>query len=399
MEARAARTTAGRTRPTAHRPRPTDRMTERLEIVQALAPARVGGLESVVAALAGGMAGRGHGVHVAAILDPGGGEHEFVSDLAERDVTVHPIEVPHRAYLREYRSLRDLLDRLDPDVVHTHGYRADVLASAAARSAGRPVVSTVHGFTRGGWKNRFYEWLQRRSLRRHDAVVAVSEPIRRELLRSGLSDRRVRLLRNAWHRDRPLLERREARERLGLPGEGFVAGWVGRLSREKGPGVFLEAMARVRDRDGDVTGSMIGGGGRASSVEERARELGLGDRVRFQGRIPAAARLYRAFDVFVLSSRTEGTPVSLLEAMDAGVPVVATRVGGVPDVVRDGEEALLVPPEDPEALARAILGVRRRPEEARRRARAADRRLSERFAREPWLDATEEIYREVLHGT
>lgn len=388
MEARVA--------PPPSRIRPTVRMTDRLEIVHALAPARVGGLESVVAALAGGMAGRGHGVHVMAVLDPDVGDHEFVSAVSERDVTVHPIEVPHRAYHREYRSLRERLARIRPDVVHTHGYRADVLASAAARSVGRPVVSTVHGFTGGGWKNRFYEWLQLRSLRRHDIVVAVSEPIRRELLRSGLSDRRVRLLRNAWHRDHPLFDRRGARARLGLRGEGFVAGWVGRFSREKAPGLFLEAMARVAEGGGEVTASLIGEGGRASALEARAERLGLGDRVRFHGRIPAAARLYRAFDVFVLSSRTEGTPVSLLEAMDAEVPVVATRVGGVPDVVRHGEEALLVPPEDPEALAEAVLSVRGRPEDARRRARAAARRLAEEFARDPWLDQTEKIYREVL---
>lgn len=389
MEAHAAGPSTSRTSPAA-------RMTERLKVVHALAPARVGGLESVVTALSGGMAGRGHAVNVMAVLDPDAGEHEFVSGMERRGVALHPIEVPRRAYHREYFGLRDLLFRLGPDVVHTHGYRADVVASAAARGVGLPLVSTVHGFIGGGWKNRFYEWLQLRSLRRHEAVVAVSEPIRRKLLRSGLADRRIHLLRNAWSPDRPLLDRREARARLGLPQDSFVAGWVGRLSREKGADVFLEAMSRVADRGGEVTASLIGEGGRASSLRARTDRLGLGDRVRFHGRIPAAARLYRAFDVFVLSSRSEGTPISLLEAMDAEVPIVATRVGGVPDVVRDREEALLVPPEDPAAVAEAVLRVRRRPEDARRRARAAARRLAEEFALEPWLEAMEQIYREVL---
>jgi glycosyltransferase involved in cell wall biosynthesis len=110
--------------------------------------------------------------------------------------------------------------------------------------------------------------------------------------------------------------------------------------------------------------------------------------------VPQAAALYCAFDVFVLSSRTEGTPISLFEAMAAGVPVVATRVGGVPDVITESE-ARLVPSESPQALAEAIEATLSQGEETRRRAAGAERRLQQHFAVGPWLDRYETLYREL----
>lgn len=373
-------------------------MADELRLVHALAPARVGGLESVVSALAAGLTDRGHDVRVLAVLDTNAAGHDFVRMVEAKDVPVRRVEVSHRAYCREFARIRKLLERIAPDVLHTHGYRADVVAASAARRLGVPSVSTVHGFTGGGWKNRFYEWLQRRSLRRHDAVLAVSEPIREALVRSGVDGDRVRLVRNAWVSGTSLLGREEVRDRLELPERAFVAGWVGRLSREKGPDVFLNAMAALAGEGSgsEAIAAIVGDGGQRASLEAKTQRLGLEGAVHFHGRVREAARLYRAFDCFVLSSRTEGTPVSLLEAMEAEVPVVATAVGGVPDVVRDGREALLVPPEDPSALARALEAVRRNREAARERARRARERLETEFAPQPWLDRHESVYRKVV---
>lgn len=370
-----------------------------LTVVHALAPARVGGLESVVTSLSKGMAARGHRVRVAAVVEPDVGRHEFLDGLDRGEVAAERLEVPHRSYHLEVMRLRELFARTSPDVVHTHGYRGDVVAGSVARFSGLPVVSTVHGFTAGGSKNRFYEWLQEQALRRHHAVAAVSEPIRRRLLARGVEEDRLHLVRNAWSRDRPLLDRSDARARLGLPEDAFVVGWVGRLSREKGPDVFLDAMERLARRVPDAAASVVGEGGERERARDRVREAGLGDRITFHGRVQGAARLYRAFDVFVLSSRTEGTPVSLLEAVDAGVPVVGTRVGGVPDVVRHEREALLVPPEDPAALAGAVGRVRRDRAAAMGRARRARSRLLSEFDPRPWMDRYERIYREAMSRT
>lgn len=390
-------------------------------VLHLLAPAPVGGLEAVVERIAGGQAARGTGVQVGPIVEPAARPHPLTARLEGAGVPVAPLVVPHRAYATEVRAVASLLDRLDPDVVHTHGYRADVVAGTVARRRGRATVSTVHGFTGGGGKNRLYEWLQRRSLARFDAVVAVSRPLGRDLRDGGVPPERLHVVPNAWRPTAEPLDRGEARRRLDLPGDAFVVGWVGRLSREKGADVLLRALARLgdggdagppaggpgggsdggagspEDRAAGVVASVVGEGPQEAALRELAAELGLSGRVRFHGTIPGAAELYRAFDVFALSSRTEGTPVSLFEAMEAGVPVVAARVGGVPDVVTE-RHARLVPPEDPGALALALQEVRRDPEGAGERARRARRRLREDFAVEPWLDRYEAVYRAAVAG-
>ncbi len=368
------------------------RAADRVSVLHVLAAAEFGGLEAVVKALAIGSRCSPVEVRVAAVIPENGGDHPFVGPLRAAGVEVHPIVVAPRAYLRERAALAELCARLRPDVVHTHGYRADVVDAGVARRLGIPVVTTVHGFAGGGWKNRCYEWLQRRVFRRFDAVVAVSRPLIQELSHHGIRPERLHLIPNGWRSAAPLLDRAAARGALGEPHDDPCIGWVGRLSDEKGPDVFLEALARLRDLP--WMACVLGEGPAREALEARAAALGLRDRVHWHGRVAGAGRLYRAFDLFVLSSRTEGTPMALFEAMAAGVPVVATGVGGVPDVVSTGEAAL-VPPGDPETLAAAIRAVFLDPASAAARARAARARLERDFDFGRWLQRYEGIYRMV----
>src|SRR3989454_2285120 len=139
-----------------------------MSVLHVVAPGEVGGLERVVHLLAHGQVSAGDDVHVAAVVDPACPHHPFLTTLASGGVTTHPIVLPGRAYRRERAAITELCRHLRPHVVHTHGYRADVLDAGAARRLGIPTVTTVHGFTGGGWKNRFYERLQRRAYRRVD---------------------------------------------------------------------------------------------------------------------------------------------------------------------------------------------------------------------------------------
>lgn len=367
---------------------------KRLRILHVVAPGPFGGLESVVAMLATGATRRGHAVRVAAVLDLEPKPHPFEATLP--GVEIVPLRLPPRAYLRERLLIADAIRELAPQLVHTHGYRADLQAGAVAHRLGVPTLSTVHGFTGGDWKNRVYERLQRRALRRADAVIAVSRPLLERLREEGISSERLHLVTNAWGGRTAALPRGEARRRLGLASDPFVVGWVGRLSFEKGADVLIEALARLRDPP--IVACVVGEGPEQATLAERAVALGVGERVHWAGAVPDAGRLFAAFDVFALSSRTEGTPMALFEAMDAGVPVVATAVGGVPDVIR-AEHARLVPPEDPEALARALAAVAGDRQEAARRAEQARSRLAAVFGPEPWLDAYEQIYRDVLRDS
>jgi glycosyltransferase involved in cell wall biosynthesis len=166
------------------------------------------------------------------------------------------------------------------------------------------------------------------------------------------------------------------------------------LSYEKGPDVFVESLAIMAGQGTDVYASIIGDGPLRSALTARVAELQLSDRVTFHGQTADAHRLYSAFDVFVMSSRTEGTPIVLFEAMAASVPVVATAVGGIPEIVGP-VEAALVASEDPHALAAAITASLSDPEQAGARAGAALARLRTDFSSQPWLAAYEALYRRL----
>jgi glycosyltransferase involved in cell wall biosynthesis len=164
------------------------------------------------------------------------------------------------------------------------------------------------------------------------------------------------------------------------------------LSAEKAPDVLVEALRQLGDVP--VTVSFVGAGPLRPALETRAAALQVADRIRWHGPVPGAGRLLRAFGAFALTSRTEGTPMALLEAMAAEVPIIAASVGGVPDVV-SANEALLVPPEDPHAVAAALRDVLENPAAAQRRARAARERVEREFSLATWLGRYDAVYRAV----
>jgi glycosyltransferase involved in cell wall biosynthesis len=283
-----------------------------------------------------------------------------------------------------------------PDVVHTHGYRPDVLASGVARALRIPRVTTVHGFTGGDWKNRLYEFLQVRAFKRYQAVVAVSNPLADRLRHRGVPGSLLQVIANGFDPSADALSREDARQALGLPAAGTVLGWVGRLSPEKGPDVMLKALAQLERPE--VILSMVGSGAEREALDAQAAGLVVAAQVRWHGLVPDARRLYRAFDAFVLSSRTEGTPISLFEAMTARVPVIATAVGGVPDVLRESE-GWPVSPGDPDALAAAIRAALVDRAESSRRAERAFERVTRVYGLDPWLDQYDRLYRSLLPRT
>ena len=367
--------------------------TRRWSILHILAPAPFGGLEQVVRGLARGQRETGHDVHVAAIVEAGELVHPFVESVTADGVGVVPVVLAPRAYIEERRRLAALMRELGPSVVHTHGYRPDVQAGAVAGGMGLPTVTTVHGFTGGGVRNRLYEWLQLRAFRRFDAVVAVSRPLGERLVAAGVPHRRLHVIPNAY--ESPMLPagRETARAALGVPIEGYRLGWVGRLSHEKGADVLIDALRLLRDLP--IGLSILGTGRESAALRARAQSIGVSDRIRWHGTVPDAGRLFSAFDCFVLSSRTEGTPIVLFEAMAAEVPIVTTAVGGVPDVVSAGE-ALLVAPGDPAALAGAIRSGCTDSAAAAARARAARQRLDADFGVAQWLARYDATYDAVV---
>jgi glycosyltransferase involved in cell wall biosynthesis len=335
------------------------------------------------------------GVHVGAVLTPGEADgHPFIARLEARGVPVTRVVVAARSYVKEYRLLGALIARVNPQLVHTHGYRADVIAGALARAHHIPTVSTVHGFTGGGRRDRLYERIQCLALRRANAVIAVSKPLAEYLAGVGISRDKIHCVPNAFMPPLTSPARSAARERLGIAREALVAGWVGRLSREKGADVMLDALAQV---NASWQLSIIGDGPERNALQQQAANLGIADRITWHGLVENAGSLLTAFDAFVLSSRTEGTPITLFEAMHACVPIVATRVGGVPDIVSPSH-AILVPTEQPGAIARALAEVVNEPSAAARRSVLARERLLQSFGTAGWLDAIDAVYQAAFRS-
>jgi len=263
-----------------------------------------------------------------------------------------------------------------------------VIAGAVARAHRVPTVSTVHGFTGSGRNARVYEAVQCMALRRADAVIAVSRPLVCRLIRSGVPRERIHCVPNGFAPPEHTLERSAARQKLGIHPDACVAAWVGRLSREKGPDVMLDAISKC---DPSWRFSIVGDGPERDRLRQQAARLNIGDRITWHGFVSNAGSLLRAFDAFVLSSRTEGTPIALFEAMHAGVPVVATRVGGVPDIVASAQ-ALLVPSEHPRMIAQALEEISRGRSAAAQRSLLARARLLHSFNFATWLASVDAIY-------
>lgn len=284
---------------------------------------------------------------------------DSASALGAEAVELH-LNAP--SYRGSAREIAGHLRRLDADVLCCHGYKPDILGLLAARLARVPVVSVSHGWTAATWKVRLNEVVDRLCLHGMDRVVCVSQRQAGRVRRAGVPARKIEVIANAIDPTRYGGRDPSAREELldcfpSASRPRLLVGAAGRLSPEKGYGVLVEAASIVTRARPDVGFVHFGDGPLRVEIAARIASLGLSDRVVLGGFRTDLARLLPAFDLFALPSYTEGLPVAVLEAFAARLPVVATAVGGTPEVVDDGATGRLVPPGDPGALARAILDL------------------------------------------
>jgi glycosyltransferase involved in cell wall biosynthesis len=286
------------------------------------------------------------------------------------------------------RGVRELAAHLSGgfDVVHTHSAKAGAIGRLAAKRVGIPVVHTLHGFPfhdfQPAWRRNLYIDIERRLGRSTDVFLAVGSSVAAEAIRLGIAPPdRVRVIMSSVDtsiQPATAASRAAARDLLGLPHEALVVGTVGRLDFQKAPDHFVEAARRVRDPR--VRYVWVGSGELEAEARRLAIRRGLGNRMLFTGERDDVPALLPAFDVFAMSSRYEGIPCALAEAMLAGIPAVATAVNGVPEIVVPGETGLLARAGDPVSLARAIEHALARPEERRRWAVEARRLVVDRWA-------------------
>lgn len=305
--------------------------------------------------------------------------------------------------LRALLALRRLIREFRPAIVHTHTAKAGVLGRLAARLAGVPVVvHTYHGHVLRGYfgpfKTAFFRSTERLLGPMSDALLAVSEAVKQDLVGLGVAPAsKIRVVPLGLDLE-PLtraLPRGILRREAAIPEDAPLVGVVGRLVPIKDIGTFMEAATLVHNSFPSSRFAVIGDGRERALLEERVAKLGLSGTVRFFGWRRDMGAVYGDLEVVVNSSRNEGTPVSLIEALAAGRAVVATRVGGTPDLLGD-DRGLLVPPGDPAALAAAILECLQDPAAAAARARAGQRHVLRHHAVGRLIADMDGLYRELL---
>jgi glycosyltransferase involved in cell wall biosynthesis len=293
------------------------------------------------------------------------------------------------------RRVRGLLQEIRPDILHTHLYHANLYGRIAALGLGLPgVVATVHNIYA---KVKLHRCLANYLLARlADYVLVFSPQVGADVGRyDRVPEARLRLLTPGVRLEEPHSGESKEEARRSLEVSGFCLGNVARLEEQKGHEDLLAALAQVRGSIPDITVLLVGEGSRQGHLGALTREMGLQEVVRFLGTRRDIPRILRALDAFIMPSRWEGIPLTLLEAMGYGLPVISTRVGRAPEIIRDGENGRLAPAGDPGALAGAILELYREPGKREQWGDEARRTVRERYTLEHFMQQFAAIYLEL----
>jgi glycosyltransferase involved in cell wall biosynthesis len=383
---------------------------EKIKILRVIARLNIGGPAIHVVNLAAGQdPDRFEQLLVVGSENPGEGSMmDYALSKGVKPLVIPEIVTAFRLTTRDLKALVKLyllIRRHRPHIVHTHTAKAGFLGRLAARLAGVPIIlHTYHGHVLHGYFGRAKSWLlclmEKVLARFTDRLVTVSEQVKRELIAYGIGKPEQITVIPLGLDLEPFLnshiERGQFRQELALNNDARLVGIVGRIFPIKNHFLFLEAAARVATREAAVRFVIVGDGVLRSALEQQAQALGIADRVLFTGWRRDLPCIYADLDVLVVSSDNEGTPVSAIEAMAAGCPVVATHVGGLPDLVTDGETGYLVPPRNPEGLANAVLCLLRDSETARRIAQNARAMVREHFSLQRLIADEEYLYRQLL---
>ena len=314
------------------------------------------------------------------------------------------VEVRERHSLdpRIWTQLRDLVRRRRIHIVHGHEYKTNLLALLLAKVEGVIPLTTVHGWTGHSAMERYiYYPADKLLIRGFPIAVAVSGEIRTELLRRGCDPARVTVVlngidhrkfkRNAGCRD-------AARSSMHLSPNDIVIGSVGRLEPQKRFDLLIEAFWQLRRTHQNIHLLIAGEGSARATLGAQIASRGLTDRVRLLGHRADIVDLHHAFDLFVQSSEYEGTPNVVLEAMALETPVIATDVGGTAELVRNGQDGIIVPPKSAEHLCLAIREALDHPAATQARCTSARRRVENELSFEARMDTVERIYERLAEG-
>lgn len=326
---------------------------------------------------------------------------EFSNAARELGLEVDIIPERYRFDLRVIPALREIVARRAPGIVLTHHVKSHFLMKLSKLWRRYPWVAFHHGYTTTDWKMRAYNHLDRWSLPTADRVVTVCHAFAQELTSAGgVPGERIHVQHNSIRPEQAASaeEAQAFRKRFGIAEDERITLAIGRLSSEKAHIDLIHAFRHLLDAHPEIKARLVivGDGPERGRLEAAAGALGLGERIVFAGQLSDVRPCYRAADALALPSHSEGSPYVLLEAMAAGLPIVATAVGGVPEMVEDQASALLVEPRETRAMAEAIARVMIDTDFARKLAANAHALVATRYAPETYVRSLVELYREII---
>jgi glycosyltransferase involved in cell wall biosynthesis len=360
-----------------------------VHVLQVLPELDPGGAERIVLSLARHLPAHGFRVSIAA-LD---GRGTLAAEFKQLDCRVTDLGLRRRFALRAARRLREVIRRDRPTIVHSHLFRAHLASARAVRGTDvRITVATEHQADPRRWAMRLLRWTSRNTT----AITAVSEDVRQHLVAQRFRPDRVHTLANGI--EIAPIDQAAAipMDGLGLPADAQVALFAGRLTRQKGLDILLRAMATLGPSHPDLHLLVAGEGDERASLQRLASQLALTSCVHFLGHREDVAGLMKTAHAAVMPSRWEGLSLVLLESMAAALPLVATNVAGHTELVTNGQTGLLVPPEDPVALAAAMKRLLEDRPRASCMAAAACDRVRSAFTAEQMAERYGRLYHKLL---
>jgi len=369
-------------------------LTMSINVLQLRASTGFGGAENIILSSCQNLDSRRFRASILTTF-PARFESNFLADAAQRlGIPCHTLRYDHRFSPAGVRYFLRYLDEHKIDIVHAHGYRENILAGLGAYYKNIATVSTAHGWITDPVRTQIDLW----ALKALHRIVAVSPSVEEKLLRAGFKKDRIVLLLNAvdvrqFHRQAPCPS---LQEQFGIAPGTFVIGTAARLSPEKGLADLIRAAQQVVKQCPQVKFLIVGDGPERAVLEKLAVELGLQDFVSFAGYQENVAAFYNLMNLYASPSLQEAMPKSLLEAAACELPIVATAVGGVPQIIQPGETGVLLPAGDPQRLAAEIIRLIQNPGLGEQYGRKARELICAKFSETEAIKKLENIYAEVF---
>jgi len=368
------------------------------KILQLISSAGQFGAENVMLELSSALIELGHDVTIGIFYNKHTPNTDLIEAVKRRGMPFEVFECGGKIDFKTVYQIAKYIRRQRTDLVHCHGYKSNIYACLANIFARKKLITTCHNWINSSSKMSFYSFLDKKFITRFDRVVSVSLPVKEALIDAGVKEKNVHLISNGIDIQTFALGPNVDCFAGDMPEGVTRIGCVGRISEEKGLDYLLNAAHDLLKHRTDCHFVIVGDGPLLDSLKEQAARLDILDYVHFTGRRADIPEVLASLDIFAMPSLTEGQPMALLEAMASGLPIIASAVGDIPKILKNGELGIIIPPADTARLTEAILTYLDSPLQASEMSDRARRAAEEQYSSARMAREYEEVYEALVRN-